>query len=94
MKTKITIEFETKNMKKIVPEEYFGDVDSCPKDEEMTEETEKELHRVFKSFIEDLSEKSSSIHEALDERITEDVPCENIDSLNDYGECTITVKSK
>lgn len=88
MKTRIIIEIETSNMAKIVPEEYIGHEDDCPKNEELTEEIEKSLHNNFQHIIKNLIEDKEYIFEHIDE---EDIP-ENVECLDDFGRVSITIK--
>lgn len=92
MKTKLLIEFETKNMKKVVPEEYIGDDERCPEDEEMTDEIEAGLHNKFISIIREMLENKGYLWDGFEEElIGDEESVEGFESLEDYGDIKIKV---
>ena len=93
MKTKLVIEFETKEMKTVVPEEYPGTPGKCPKEEEMTEEIEKGLHEEFISRIKEFESKDSYLYEDLQSYLMEDEKgVEGFETLDDYGNISFKVE--
>ena len=95
MKTRLIIEFETSNMKRVVPEEYIGKDEECPDDELMTKEIEDGLHIRFVYLIKQMLEKGTMEYDRFEERMMEDDnSVEGFDDLDDYGDVTITVKDE
>jgi len=92
MKTRLVIEFETNNMKKVVPEEYIGKYEECPEDEVITDDIEKGLHERFKFIFEDMLKEDGMGYDEFEETMMEDnIIIEGFDTLNDYGDVKITV---
>jgi hypothetical protein len=92
MKTKLIIEFETNNMKRVVPEEYIGKGEECPEDEVMTKDVEKGLHSRFVFLIKDMLTKGEMGYDRFEEfMIEDDNGVEGFDELDDYGDIKITV---
>lgn len=89
MKTTMMVEFETKKMRDVIPEEYMASGKKCPKEELMTAEIEDNLHSAFDDFL-----RSEKLREAFESAIEEncDVSVEGFESLDDYGTVTIKVK--
>jgi hypothetical protein len=95
MKTKLVIEFETNNMKRVVPEEYIGKDEDCPEDEVMTTEVEAGLHSRFIYLIETMLKKDGMNYDRFEEGMMEDENgVEGFDELDDYGDIKITVKDE
>jgi len=90
MKTKLIIEFETKDMKKIVPEEFIGDeFENCPDDEELTKDIEQVLHNNFISFLKHkLEENTDDFQEWM---MDDEAGVEGFDELKDYGDIKIII---
>jgi len=92
MKTKIELELETKDLKKVYPEEYLGDVAKCPKeDQEICQESmEEALHRNFTRYIHDCLEDDNDL---MQEAIMQDeASIEGFEELGDYGFVKISFK--
>jgi len=81
MKTKLIIELETSNIKKVLEEDG----------EDITDEIENEIHAILKEEILGLQDKSSNFFEEFENRILEENCVESYDSLNDYGDIIIKV---
>ena len=93
MKTTMIIEFETKDMKKVVPEEYIGSDELCPKDEEMQDEIEIDLHQAFKNFLHHTFEENE-IFETYILEDCDDLSVEGFEELSDYGDIKITISEE
>ena len=92
-KTRIIVELTTKNMEKVVPEEYVGRIEECPKEELGTEDTEQSLHDNFVRYFENRIQEDGGWREEFEEELMEDeAGVEGFECLDDYGSVKITIK--
>lgn len=94
MKTKVIVEFETEDMKEVVPTEYIGEPEKCPKEEIMTKDIEELLHKNFLDFLKRLFvEKQDILFSPFEDDMIEDEACvEGFDNLKDYGKIKFNIK--
>ena len=93
MKTTITLEIETTDMKKFVPDEYICRADECPEDEICTDDVEQSLHNCASELISDMFTKEDTrSRELFEEQIFEhwDEQPEGPESLADI--CKFKIK--
>ena len=89
MKTKIIIEIETKNMNRIVPEEYINNGHECPEDELMTDDIEEGIHKLFSEMVFSMINDDRMNFE--EEVLSNELSVEGFDKLSDYGDIKISV---
>ena len=92
-KTRFEITIQTDKMTKIVPEEYIGDMDKCPKNEELTDEVESTIHQHYFDLVKNLIEDNDKVFEEMENTGHDDVlGCEGIDTLEDFGNIKVSIR--